>query len=381
MSGSRRGHGEGSIFKRGDGRWAGIVDLGYQRGRRNRQTFYGKTRKEVAEKLAAAQRAQKIGLPIGDGHQTLAQFLNHWLETVRPTLRPNTWKRYEQYVRRHVLPEIGPVRLAHLSPQHLETLYADRLAAGMSPTTVGHLHRVIHRALSSAERLQLVPRNVAKLVDPPRPEPHEIRPLSPDQARHLLEVANGTPFEALFVLALATGMREGEILALKWSDIDLQRRRATVRGTLQRRDGVGLVVAETKTASSRRQVALSNTATAALRRHRRNDVERSLRLGIALSEDDFVFTSKSGGPIDPQNLRARVFQPLLKRAGLPAIRFHDLRHTAATLLLGKGVHAKIVSEMLGHSNISITLNLYSHVTPIMHEEAADALDEVLAGTH
>ena len=156
MGGSRRGHREVSIHKETDGRWAAVFDLGSRKGKRERQTFYGNTRKEVAAKLAAARSARRSAPAMGDGRQTVYQFLSHWLDSVGPTLRPNTRTRYEEYIRRHVLPDIGPLRLSDLTPEHLERLYAERLTVGVSRTTIGHLHRVLHRSLSAAERLQLV---------------------------------------------------------------------------------------------------------------------------------------------------------------------------------------------------------------------------------
>lgn len=372
----RRGHGEGTIHHRSDGRWVATEDLGWVNGKRKRKSVYGKTRREVAEKLARIQKDKREGFPLGDDRQDMAQFLTNWLTGAKPTIGPATWMRYEQYVRCHALPAIGSVRLTALSAQHLQELYADRLAAGLSPTTVKHLHRVISRALSQAVRQGLVARNVASLVDPPKTPRHKMQTLSSEQARVLLAAARGDRLEAVYVLALSTGMRQGEILGLRWSDVDLDQQRLQIRGTLQHRDGQ-LVVGEPKTASSRRQVVLSTTAIDALRRHRSAQAEERLRLGEGWVDSDFVFTNQLGGPIDAGNLRSREFQPLLERAGLPKIRFHDLRHTAATLLLGEGVHPKIVSEMLGHAQVSITLDTYSHATPSMHHEAADVLDRVL----
>jgi integrase len=218
---------------------------------------------------------------------------------------------------------------------------------------------------------------VADLVTPPRVERIDMQVLSPEQSRRLLEEATGDRLEALYVLALTTGMRQGEILALHWRDIDLDRRTVNVHLTVHRvRDT--FLFTEPKTPSSRRQIVLTEAATSALRRHRAAQVEERLRTGDRLEDADLVFTNHEGRPIDASNLLRHCFHPLLSRAGLPKVRFHDLHHTAATLLLGQGVHAKIVSEMLGHSNIAITMDLYSHVTPTMQREAARALDSLLS---
>jgi integrase len=377
MSKGRRGSGEGSIYKRHDGRWVAELDLGYGEGKRKRRTLYGKTRNEVAGKLRAAQTDHDRGVSLRSNRLTVEEFLNNWLQAIKPNVRQRTWARYEQYLRLHALPTLGPVMVSALSGQHLQRLYADRLKT-LSPTTVHHLHSVLHRALGSAVRQHLVPFNVANEVEPPRPTRTQFRTLSPEEARRFLSVCEPAQLKALFVLALTTGLRQGELLALKWRDIDFEHRRITVRGTLQRRPGQGLVVAETKTAASRRQVSLAWTAVEALHNHRERAEKVWRNRGTVPSIDDFVFTNDEGKPLDAGNLRDRVFRPLLAKASVPMIRFHDLRHTFATLLLGKGTNPKLVSEMLGHSNISMTLGIYSHATPTMHRQAADAIDEVLS---
>lgn len=369
---TRRGNAEGSIYKRADGRWCAAVTL--PRGRR--KAYYGRTRQEAASKLTAALKASQDGLPLVGERQRVGEYLTGWLESARPSLRPRTWERYRQYVTLHALPEIGHLSLARLAPQHLQALYANRLEAGLSPMSVRHLHGVLHRALGQATRWGLVARNVASLVSPPRAERREMRTLSPEQARAFLEAAEGDRFEALYVLALTTGMRQGELLALAWGDVNLDAGTVRVRGTLQRtRDG--LTVTEPKTAASRRQVTLGRAAVDALRRHRVAQAEERLRLGAAWEDNDLVFPNEVGRPVDAGNVVGRSFLPLLRRAGLPPMRFHDLRHSAATLLLGQGVHPKIVSEMLGHSTVGITLDLYSHVTPTMQRQATEAMDAAL----
>jgi integrase len=374
---NRRGHGEGSIFQRKDGLWCGLVDLGRTAaGKRHRKAFYGKTRRDVQEKLKVALRAQQQGLPVASDRQTVGNYLSEWLRTVRSSVRPSTWRRYEENIRLHAAPAIGGLTLAQLGPQHLRALYAGRLEAGLSPASVGHLHAVLHVALRQAERDGVVARNVAALVAPPRTSHREMTTLTPDEARALLGAAQGDRLEALYVLALTAGMREGELLALRWRDVDLDGRTISVRGTLQWTPS-GFELAETKTASSRRQVAITEAAAAALRRHRASQLEERLKVGPAWRDLDLVFANELGGPLNASNLLRRSFRPLLERAGLPRIRFHDLRHTAATLLLGLGRHPKVVSEMLGHSQISVTLDLYSHVTPTMQREAVQALDALL----
>ncbi|MEO8458274.1 MAG: site-specific integrase [Chloroflexota bacterium] len=369
---ARRANGEGSIYQRQDGRWAASVSI----GRAQRKHFIGQRRKDVVDELTAALKAQNDGLPVVTERQAFGSFARSWLETVKPTLKPRTWERYEQLLRVHAFPHLQSVSLTKLTPQHLQRLYAASQETGSSPATVRQLHAVIHRCLKQAHRWNVVGRNVADLVSAPRVHRREMRVLSPSEARVLLEAAQGDRLEALYVLALSTGARQGEILGLRWRDIDLDNGAMNVSRTLHHMRG-GFIFTEPKSGHSKRQVELTDTAIVALRRHRINQAEERLRAGPARDDQDLVFPTKTGNPMDASNLLRERFYPLLERAGLPKIRFHDLRHTAATLLLGRGMHAKIVSEMLGHSNIGITMDLYSHVTPTMQKEAARVMDAIL----
>lgn len=369
---SKRANGEGSIFKRSDGRWCATVSVDGGR----RKSFYGQTRQEVAKKLAAALKARQDGLPLPAERQTVGQFLVDWLKSAKQSLRPLTHKRYGELIRLHALPSIGRVAVSKLSPQHLERLYADRLDAGLSPATVRQLHAVLRRALGQALKWGSVGRNVATLVTPPRVTRHEITALTKEEVRALLVAARGDAFEALYVLAVTTGMRQGELLALRWQDIDQDFGSLRIRGSLQRTSS-GFQIVEPKSISSRRRVTVSTTAMDALRRHRAGHLERRLRIGRAWHDQDLVFPNAIGRPLESSNLLRQSFLPLLERAGLRRIRFHDLRHTAATLMLGQGVHPKIVAEMLGHSRIGTTLDLYSHVTPTMQRGAAAEMDAIL----
>lgn len=371
---TKRGNSEGSIKRRSDGRWEARITL--EDGRR--KSFYGKTRQEAARLLAAALRDRDTGLPPVAGRETVGQYLDSWLETSKHTIKPRTWKRYVEYVRLHMIPKLGKIPLSKLTPQQVQLLYAEKLEEGLSTTTVHHLHAVLHRAIHAAVRLGLVQRNVCDMVDPPRMRRNEMAVLSPEQVRALLEAAAGERLEALYVLAVSTGMRQGELLALKWREVDLDGASLQVRATLQY-TSEGFVFADPKTEHSRRRVTLPAMAVEALRHHRVRQLAERLQLGDAWTDLDLVFPNAVGKPIDGINLLKYWFFPLLKKAGLPRIRFHDLRHTAATLLMARGINPKIVSEMLGHSHVSITLGLYGHVTPTMQQQAADAMDAVLGG--
>ncbi len=372
---ARRGRGEGTIRRRADGRWEAQIVLGSE----HRRSIYGKTRLEVTRKLAAAQRDYEQGLPVVDQRQTVEQFLSSWLETRRAELAEGTWRRYEQCARLHINPQVGRTKLAQLTPQAVQQLYAMVLAHGRCSTTARHVHAVLHRALESAVRLGLVTRNVADMVDAPRKRRVAIHPLTREQARQLLATAANDRLAAVFVVALATGMRIGEMLALRWRDVDLARGSLSVTATLAWSTGKPTgkpVWAEPKTQRSRRRIALSAPVVEALRQHRtRQQVER-LAAGPAWQEYGSVFCDEVGIPLNDGHVRRRHWR-LLKAAGLPRVRFHDLRHTCATLLLSQRINPKVVSEMLGHSTVSITLDIYSHVLPDMQEDAASALATAL----
>jgi integrase len=314
-------------------------------------------------------------LVIAGEKQTVAAYLRGWLEIVKPTVKESAWIRYEQLLRVHAIPGIGRIPLARLTPQQVQQLYADRLATGRSPTTINHLHGVLHHALEDAVRMNLVPRNVTSLTKPPRVEKHEMQVYSPEQVDTLLTTAKGHRLEAMFALAVSTGMREGEIIAMRWPDVDLDKGSMQVRRGRQR-TLKGYVDGNPKTDSGRRTIRLTRTAIEALRAHHARQLRERLRLGEAWHDHNLVFPSLVGTPLEGSNL-LRTYYRVVAKAGLPRIRFHDLRHTAATLLLSQHVPAKVVSEMLGHANIAITLDLYSHVLPDMQEQAAAAMEDIL----
>lgn len=238
-------------------------------------------------------------------------------------------------------------------------------------------HNVLHRALRQAVRWDLVPRNVTEATQPPKETSEEIHPLSEEEARRLLHAARGDRLEALYVLALATGMREGELLGLKWEDVDLTNGVLGVRRTLIRDRG-RFHFGEPKSEKGRRRIDLPQEATKALRAHLEKQMDEIHHLGDRYEDRGLVFTTATGAPINPSNLRQRSLAGLLEKAGLRKIRFHDLRHTCATLMLSRNIHPKVVQEMLGHANIAITLDRYSHFLPSMGRDAAVAMDEIFA---
>jgi integrase len=369
---ARRGNNEGSVYQRRDGRWVAAVVLPGGR----RKAYYARTRAEAAQKLTTGLKAVQDGLPLPSEQLKVGRYLEGWLHQIRPAVRPGTWRRYEQLLRLQVLPTMGALPLPRLSASHLQRLYADCLTSGYSPNTVRLLHSVLRRAMKQALHWGLVARNVVSLATPPREQRRVITPLSAAQARAFLEVARSDRFHALYVLALTTGMRRGELLAVRWQDMDLARGALQVRHTLLRTP-TGFHLAEPKTARARRRIALSPMAVSALRTHRIMQAEGRLRVGSLWVDQGLVFPTRLGTPMEASNLLTLSFRPLLATAGLPSIRFHDLRHTAATLLLLGGVHPKVVSELLGHSSIRITLDIYSHVLPDMQEQAVGAMERLL----
>ncbi len=372
----KRGNGEGTIHRRKDGGWCAQYTVYTAEGRK-RKTIYGKTRAEVGGKLAKALSDRQGGLVFDDEGLTVGKYLDKWLEgSLRGAVRQSTFDRYEIAVRVHIKPILGGLKLTKLAPTHLAGFYQDKLAAGFAPASVNKLHVALHKALDQAVKWHMIPRNVAEVVKAPRPAPEEIRPLSREQTKTLLEAARGERFEPLYVLAVTTGLRQGELLGLKWEDVALENGVVRVRRTLARHKA-RLVLGDPKTKRCRRTVRLTQAAVEALEGHfARQTVQRNI-LGELYEHQGLVFATQRGTLVNPSNLRKRSFEPLLEKAGLPAIRFHDLRHTCATLLLSRNVNPKIVSEMLGHATIAITLDTYSHVLPNMQEGAARALEETL----
>ncbi len=371
----KRGNGEGTLHRRKSGSWCAQYTVHTAEGPK-RKTVYGKTRREVDEKLTKAKADRERGLVFEAGNLTLGKYLERWLvDSVRGSVRVKTYEGYETAVRVHIAPAMGKIKLTNVTPIHLRVLYREKLDAGLSTRTVQYLHVTLRRALGQAVTDGLVPRNVAEVVNAPRVVTRQMRPLTSEQARAFVEAAKGDRHEALYVLAVTTGLRRGELLGLKWEDLDLDAGVLRVKRALA---PDARTFAQPKTAKARRSVRLTSGAVRALQWHRECQSQARQRLDSLWQEHGLVFPSMVGTPLNPENLVKRSFKPLLERVGLPPIRFHDLRHTCATLLLSKGVNPKIVQEMLGHANISVTLDIYSHVLPDMQEEAAAAMDDVFS---
>ena len=369
---ARRGHGEGSIYQRKDGRWVASISLEH----RQRKSFYGETRKEVQEKLRVALHEQKQGLLATGPQQTVKQYLEQWLEQVhKPAIREGSYVTYHSVLNKHVYPAIGHIPLQKLTPQQLQALYASVTEKGLSAKTVHVIHAILHKALDHAIKWGLIARNVCDSVSLPRKTRHQIQPLTGEQCQKLLQVAQGHKFEGLLTLAIATGMRRGELLALRWQDVDLERKTLQVRRTVDQLPHRGYVENDPKTVRGTRQIVLPEFVITALQKQQEYQKELQRKAGNKWQDHDLVFSNDYGEYVSPKYLWSK-FKALLKEAKLPNIRFHDLRHSAATLLLTMGVHLKVVQELLGHSQISMTLDIYSHVLPSMQQEAMSKLDGI-----
>lgn len=373
---TRRGRGEGGIRQRADGRWEGSIDLGWTGGKRVRKFVYGRTRADAAAKLRELRGRLDAGLPDIDARLTVGAYLEGWLRDSLPaSVKPTTAENYGWVVRTYIVPSLGKVRLAKLSPADVDLMLRDLEDRGLSENTRRLARSVLRRALVFAERRGQVARNAAGIAEPVHVERRPHRVLSVAEARRLLAVVRGDRLEALWTLALVTGLREGELLGLRWDDIDLQRGELQVRGTLKRLSGQGLVRTSAKNRASAAGVPLIGLAVDSLGHHGARQIEERLA-AAEWTDEGYVFTTPLGGPIDPRNL-LRSWYALRERADLPAMTVHDLRHTTATLLRNLGVPMDVVSRILRHSGIAVTADVYAEVGHDLARGAVDVLGRAL----
>jgi len=385
----KRGNNEGTITKRKDGLWMAQITIGRdpQTGKPKRATFYAKTRQAAAEQLAKALRERQQGTFVAPHKLTLGEWLDTWLwEYKKPKLRPSTFDSYEMLTRCHLKPALGYMPLRDLRPEHLQHFYNEELQQGASARTVRYCHILLHGALAHAEKHQLVARNVSKFTERPRAVRKEMHTLTLDQLTEKLlpAIAKDRLFAAIF-LAFGAGLRRGELLALRWRDVDVKAGTLHVRQTLVRITNHGatraegrtrLIFQEPKTSPSRRTVPIPEECLAALKQHKAQQAEEKLLLGQAYQDHGLVFCQANGKPIDPRNF-LRYFDKIIEQAGLPPSRVHDARHTFATLMLELGESPKTVQTMLGHSRVAITLDIYSHVSLELEKKAAAKLNAAL----
>jgi integrase len=400
----KRGKNEGSIYKRPDGRWQARASFGYADGRRDRRHFYGATYEEASTKMHAAIAKYRAGSLTKSDQRTVGTWLEAWLERKRQPggVRPLTAEQYAQHIRHYLaplkadgvtykaLPALGAIRLDRLRAEHVQA-YADKQLKHLSARTTALSLVVLRAALDAAVKFNLVSRNVAKLVDLPHAKHAPIKPLDPEQTRALLTIIKGDRFEALYVCALALGLRRGAAIGLRWADLDLEAKIYNVAGALAiQRIGrtsmasIGttarssLQLVDQKSVSNRAPMPLPEFVVAALKSRHAAQLRERMLAGPAWTDNDLVFTTRDGKPIEPRRINTG-FKALLAKAGLPStVRFHDLRHGSASLLLALGEHPRTVMEWLGHSGISLTMDTYAHVMPTAMRDVADKLDSLLA---
>jgi len=374
-----RGNGDGDVYARKNKQgkiigYRGTYWVQTANGPKRRYVS-GKTKAETRAALNKARADRDGGFVYDAGKLTLGEYLSRWLtDSVKGTVRRSTFVRYESIARNHISPTLGLLKLNNLTPAHVRGLYRDK-SESLSPRSVNYIHVTLHKALKQAVMDGLIPRNVTDAVKAPQVLRREVKPLSATQVRALLSAASGDPLEALYIVAVHTGLRQGELLGLKWSDVNLETSTLSVQRSMDT-DGT---FNPPKRNRSRRTVKLTGHAVTMVKSHKMAQNEERLRLGSLWIDHDLIFPNRVGKPMDADNLYHRGFKPLLKRTGLAELgfTFHSLRHTCATLLLSKNVNPKIVQEMLGHATISQTMDTYSHVLPGMQDEAAAALESAL----
>ncbi len=373
---------------RGDHSWRLVYEGPRKTGEARQRQFvaFRGTRHAADAKLTELIRQAQTGAFVRPTKQTLGAFLESWLTSVSTHVRPTTAWGYRSIVKTHLLPHLGHIALTDLAPSDLQEYYGQALTSGrrdgkgegLSARSVVSHHRVIREALGLALRMGLVARNVAEAVDPPRAIHVEMKVLNAAGVKKVLELAEGTQWHPLFHLALYSGLRRSEILAVRWKDLDLLGASLSVTQAMHHlRDG-RTVFTEPKSARSRRQVALSPASALTLRAYRERREAQAVKLGMTLYEDDLVFTQYDGRPFLPDSV-SHAWMKLCRKAGYPGVRLHDARHTHASLLLAQGVNVKIISERLGHASVATTMDLYAHVSPTLQRETAAKFDAILEG--
>jgi integrase len=398
-----RANGDGTVYQRKDGRWEAAGYVLAPGNTRRRVRVYGTTRKEALAKLTEKIATSNRGLPVPSAQGSVAAYLTYWLENVAVhQLRENTHTRYTTCVNRYPIPGLGKKKLTKLTAKDVRT-WLNQLrttcqcctrnidarreqprccAVGqcchklLSPLTLTYIHSVLKSALEHAAREEEIPRHVARNVRTGTPRPRRFEPLTADEARQFLAATRGHRLHALFELALHTGLRKGELLGLRWEDLDLNAGTAAIRRTLQRTSTGGLTTLPTKTRASERRIALPTRCLHSLKLHHEQQKREREAAGAMWQRDEPVFTTVQGRPIDPTNL-TRTFNALLRKASLRRIRFHDLRHSTATLLLEQDVELVVIKELLGHAHIGVTATVYAHVRLRLQRDAIDLLGRTL----
>lgn len=395
----KRSNGEGSIIKRKDGTWSAYLSNVFDpsTGKFKRKYFYAKTQKEVLAKLEEARNKQKNGGVIDPIKITLGEFLDLWLtEFKKPILRPSTYESYEYIIRLHIKPSLGNILLRDLKPEQIQSYYNQKAKTGrvdkstrpdLSPRTIRYIHTILKQALEQAVKNEYVDKNVACLTSVPPKKKKEVRVLTLEEQKAFLNALDGIRLSAAFKLALASGVRLGELLALKWEHVDLQEGSIKITQSLRRiktfdenaPTKTSIIFQDPKTESGKRHIPIPSSVISDLKIHKRKQNEEKLLLGEAYLDNDLVFCTELGKALEPRNF-TRLFYSITKKANLKGVNFHALRHTYATRLLEANEHPKVVQELLGHSSITMTLDIYSHVMPEVKKAAAQKINHLFSST-
>ena len=370
---TRRSRGEGSIYKRGDGLWCAYLIVGWdENGKAKRRYIYKKRKAEVQEELHRLSQDVRQGNYAEQKKVRISQFLKTWLDShVRQQNRESTHAQYSLMVSKHINPYIGGIQLAQLDQFQIRQYYSTLEKRAVGSRTRLLVHGVLRKAFSDAKKWGQIINNPFELVTRPKHVPKLMRCLNKEEIARFLLVAQSDPYYVLYILAITTGMRQGEIFGLKWQDIDFQNSLLSVRRTAYELNGK-MQIGEPKTKTSRRALYLPKFITGLLADYQQEKQDEG-------ESGEWVFTGLDGGILRRSNFRKRHFLPLLEASGVSEICFHELRHTAATLLLSEGINPKVIQERLGHSQINTTLDIYSHVLPSMQKEAADKLESYFSG--
>ena len=367
----------GQIIKKGEKTWLVRIFLG--RDTNGKRKYFSKvihgTKKNADTYLTAKLREKDLGTFVEPAAMPLSEFVDRWLEEIaRPRVRKSTYASYEMMLRLYVKPKLGTKRLSDVQAHEIQKVYNGMRKSGLSSRTVRYAHNVLSSAFKQAIKWEMLIRNPCDVCELPRHEKTEMKYFTPEQVSTFLEAARDDKHFLVFLLALETGMRPEEYLAVQWKDIDLETGDLSVRRALVwNRKGGGFRFEEPKTSKSRRSIPLSGSIVSALKIHRRSHLAEKMKLGPDYANINLVFSTELGTPISSVNLRNRHFKPIMAKAGLAEIRLYDLRHTMATLLLLAGENPKVVSERLGHASIVLTLDTYSHVLPTTHDDAATSV--------
>lgn len=377
----RRGNKEGSIYARKNSRgevvsYRAAVTVGWKNGKQVRQSFTAPSKEAVRALMHKAQVRKQDGMLTNANGYTVGRYLDVWLQHKAGEIRPSTLDNYTRLVENHVKPAIGRERLDKLQPRHIDHLHKAIQKKGLSHRMLEYTHVVLHGALDYAVRLEMLPRNVADVVRLPRNKEHkQLNYWNPKQAAQFLASVKENRLYALFYTALTTGMRRGELVGLRWGEVDLEAGLIKITAQLTELKGKKFL-SEPKTRASRRTIAISGETVEVLQNHKVRQKQEKFNQGEKWREQNLVFPSNVGTPIDSGNL-SRGFHELAKRAGVPVIRLHDLRHTHASLLALKGISAKVISDRLGHTNVGFTLQVYTHVYDEQRKQAAISFQELL----